>query len=49
MTTVKDIVWDHLEHTFEKEAWQPSLAIAVEGLTAAQALCIRSSAGGSSH
>ena len=38
MTTVKDIVWDHLEHTFEKEAWQPSLAIAVEGLTAAQAV-----------
>jgi len=37
MTTVKDIVWDHLEHTFEKEAWQPSLAVAVEGLTAAQA------------
>ena len=38
MTTVKDMVWDHLEHTFEKEAWQPSLAIAVEGLTVAQAL-----------
>ncbi len=28
---------DHLEYTFEKEAWQPSLAMAVEGLTARQA------------
>lgn len=38
MITIKDLVRDHLEHTFEKEAWQPSLAIAVEGLTAAQAV-----------
>jgi uncharacterized damage-inducible protein DinB len=37
MLAVKDLVLDHLEHTFEKEAWQPSLALAVEGLTAAQA------------
>ncbi len=38
MVTVKQLVVDHLEYTFEKEAWQPSLAIAVEGLTAMQAL-----------
>ena len=37
MITVKQLVLDHFEHTFEKEAWQPSLAIAVEGLTALQA------------
>ncbi len=37
MITVRQLVLDHLEHTFEKEAWQPSLAIAVEGLTALQA------------
>lgn len=37
MVTVKDAVLDHLEYTFEKEAWQPSLAMAVEGLTAEQA------------
>ena len=37
MITVTQVVLDHLEHTFEKEAWQPSLAIAVEGLTALQA------------
>ena len=36
MITVKQLVLDHLEHTFEKEAWQPSLAIAVEGPTALQ-------------
>lgn len=27
----------HLEYTFEKEAWQPSLAMAVDGLRAPQA------------
>lgn len=37
MITVKDAVQYHLEYTFEKEAWQPSLAMAIEGLTAAQA------------
>jgi uncharacterized damage-inducible protein DinB len=35
--TTRELVLDHLVHTFEKEAWQPSLAMAVEGLTAAQA------------
>jgi uncharacterized damage-inducible protein DinB len=35
--TLRDLVLDHLEHTFEKEAWQPSLVMAIEGLTAAQA------------
>lgn len=35
--TVKDLVLDHLTHTFEKEAWQPPLAMAIEGLTATQA------------
>ncbi len=34
---LRDLVLDHLDHTFEKEAWQPSLAMAVEGLTARQA------------
>lgn len=24
--TTKDLLLDHLTHTFEKEAWQPSLA-----------------------
>lgn len=33
----KDLLLHHLEYTFEKEAWQPSLAMAVGGLTAAQA------------
>ena len=37
MITVKDAVQYHLEYTFEKEAWQPSLAMSFEGLTAAQA------------
>lgn len=35
--TPKDLLLTHLEYTFEKEAWQPSLAMAVQGLTAAQA------------
>ncbi len=35
--TLRDLVLDHLDHTFEKEAWQPSLAMAVEGITARQA------------
>ena len=35
--TLKDLVLDHLTYTYEKEAWQPSLAMAVEGLTALQA------------
>ena len=35
--TLKDLLLNHLEFTFEKEAWQPSLLMAVEGLTAAQA------------
>lgn len=33
----KELLLDHLAHTFEKEAWQPSLAMAVEGLDAGQA------------
>jgi hypothetical protein len=35
--TLKDLVIDHLEYTFERETWQPPLAEAVDGLTAAQA------------
>src|SRR2546425_6427033 len=35
--TPKDLLLHHLEYTFEKEAWQPSLAMAIEGLTAQQA------------
>jgi uncharacterized damage-inducible protein DinB len=35
--TPKDLLLNHLEYTFEKEAWQPSLAMAVRGLTAEQA------------
>ena len=35
--TPKDLLLNHLDYTFEKEAWQPSLAMAVRGLTAAQA------------
>jgi hypothetical protein len=35
--TPKDLLLNHLEFSFEKEAWQPSLLMAVEGLTAAQA------------
>ena len=37
MLTMKAVLLHHLEHTFEKEAWQPSLAIALHGVTAAQA------------
>ena len=35
--TIKDLVLDHLTYTFEKEAWQPSLSAAIDGLTAEQA------------
>ena len=35
--TLRALVLDHLEYTFEKEAWQPSLAMAAEGITARQA------------
>jgi hypothetical protein len=35
--TPKDLLLHHLEYTFEKEAWQPSLAMAIEGLTPTQA------------
>jgi hypothetical protein len=35
--TPKDIVLHHLEYTFEKEAWQPSLLMALDGLNAAHA------------
>lgn len=35
--TPKELLLNHLEYTFEKEAWQPSLAMAVHGLTAAHA------------
>ena len=35
--TLKDLLLNHLEYTFEKEAWQPSLAMAARGLTAEQA------------
>lgn len=35
--TVKELVLDHLTYTFEKESWQPPLAAAIAGLTAAQA------------
>ncbi len=34
MVTIKELLIDHLEHTFEKEAWQPSMAMAIAGLTA---------------
>lgn len=37
MVTMKDLLLHHLEYTFEKEAWQPSLVMAVQGLTAKQA------------
>lgn len=37
MITVKDAVLYHFEYTFEKEAWQPSLVMSIDGLTAAQA------------
>jgi uncharacterized damage-inducible protein DinB len=35
--TVRDLVLDHLTYTFEKEAWQPPLSGAIDGLTAEQA------------
>lgn len=35
--TTKDLLLDHLDTTFDREAWQPPLGMAVEGLTAAQA------------
>ena len=35
--TAKDLLLNHLEYTFQKEAWQPALAMTVQGLTAAQA------------
>jgi len=35
--TPKDLLLNHLEYTFQREAWQPSLAMAVQGLTATQA------------
>lgn len=35
--TFRDLVRRHFEYTFEKEAWQPPLAAAVEGLSARQA------------
>ncbi len=37
MITIKEILIDHLEYTFAKEAWQPPLGSAVRGLTAEQA------------
>lgn len=35
--TLKELVLDHLRHTFDQEAWQPPLALAIEGLSASQA------------
>ncbi len=37
MANLKEVVLHHLEHTFEKEGWQPSLAMSVDGLSAEQA------------
>lgn len=37
MSTVKELLLHHLTYTFEKEAWQWPLSIAVAGLTAEQA------------
>src|SRR5574341_1541388 len=37
MPTVKALLLEHLDYTFAKEGWQPPLAHAVAGLTAAQA------------
>lgn len=37
MLTVKDLLLDHLEQTYEKEGWYPPLGLAVKGLTAEQA------------
>jgi hypothetical protein len=35
--TVKELLLDHLETTFEKESWQPPLGKAIEGLSAGHA------------
>jgi uncharacterized damage-inducible protein DinB len=35
--TLKDLLVDHLTYTFEREAWQPPLGEAIEGLNASQA------------
>ncbi len=35
--TIKDLLSHLLEYTFEKESWQPSLSMAIEGPTAQQA------------
>lgn len=35
--TVKELLLDHLEVTFEKATWQPPLSMAVQGLDARQA------------
>jgi uncharacterized damage-inducible protein DinB len=35
--TVKELVLEHLAYTFEKEAWQPPLGKAIDGLNAQQA------------
>ena len=35
--TLKELVLNHLEYTFEREAWQPSLSMAIEGLEASEA------------
>jgi hypothetical protein len=35
--TLKELVLDHLTYTFEREAWQPPLAAAIDGLTAQHA------------
>ncbi len=37
MLTLKTVLLHHLEHTFEKEAWQPSLRMAIDGVTAKMA------------
>jgi len=37
MVTLKNLLLHHLEYTFEKEAWQPSLLMAVQELNASQA------------
>jgi len=37
MLTLKAVLLHHLDHTFEKEAWQPSLAMAADGVMVRQA------------
>ncbi|HTD48416.1 MAG TPA: DinB family protein [bacterium] len=37
MVTIKDLLLNHLDYTFEKEAWQPPLATAIQGVTSTQA------------